>query len=50
MFERKSDLYEEWYDYDDYYDDMLRGYIDPADDDFEEVRIREDEEAEIKSM
>ncbi|GGO08142.1 hypothetical protein [Saccharibacillus kuerlensis] len=50
ILERKSDLYEEWYDYDDYVDDVLRGYIGPKDTGFEEVRIREDEEAEKKSV
>ncbi|CAM4054625.1 hypothetical protein [Saccharibacillus endophyticus] len=50
MLEKKSDLYEDWYDYDDYYDDVLRGYVGPRDDGFEEVSNREDEEAEKNSV
>lgn len=50
MFDKKSNLYEDWYDYDDYYDDVLRGYVGPRDDGFEEVSNREDEEAEKKSV
>lgn len=50
MLEKKSDLYEDWYDYDDYYEDLLRGCIAPKDDGFEEVSLREDEEVEKSSV
>lgn len=50
MFGKKSNLYEDWYDYDDYYDDVLRGYVGPRDEGFEEVSNREDEEAEKSSV